>query len=294
MIISSFSLKQLSKSLVKSASSNSSSSSGSGSSIQPCLLISSFKSEYSTASTSPQAKASRKVNNTSRNSNNNNSLSASASANNDTAKLRLVDYLTGKAALQKQVKMDHVSGLPLTFYDPPYLEREAPYPNYQELNINLKGYDYTSLDCFFKYVEKLCASLRVELVEAYPMPARSLKIRTLQPFSSNLEKEYTLSKYHRVVRVRNVKSTVAPLLFEIIQLNLPEGVQLNVSVPTVDEDEFRYVPDLELDEMRAKLEEYSKKPNDSAVAAATTTKASPPAAAAAATAATNKKVVEKK
>ena len=171
-------------------------------------------------------------------------------------------------------KFDHITNSEVKYYDPPYLIRKAPHPNYELLNINIKGYDFTSLDVFYKFVERLCLSFQVKIVEAYPMPSRSLKVKTFQPYSTNLDKEYSFNMYHRVVRIKNLKSTTAPLLFEAIQLNLPEGVQLNVSVPSRDQDEFRYVPDVELHEMRAKLEELKPKKNEEAVAAeasATTT-----------------------
>lgn len=148
------------------------------------------------------------------------------------------------------------------FYDPPYLNKEPPFPNYELLNINIHGYDFAVLDTYYKYLERLCNSFKVNVVEAYAMPCRSFKIKTYQPFSSNLDKEYKLNNYHRVVRIKNLKSTLAPFLFETIELNLPEGVQLSVTVPTVEEDEFRYVPDIELNELKQKLAEYTKKPYD--------------------------------
>lgn len=115
------------------------------------------------------------------------------------------------------------SSTQLKYYDPPYLNKKPPFPNYDLLNINLKGYDATSLDTYFKYVDKLCKSFKLDVVEAYCMPARSQKVKTYQPFSSNLDKEYKLQVYHRVVRIQHLKSTLAPFLFEAIQLNLPEG-----------------------------------------------------------------------
>jgi large subunit ribosomal protein L48 len=176
-----------------------------------------------------------------------------------TDRLKLVDYLDQakmkEASGQKAPLFDHVTQKELKFYDPPYLAREAPFPRYEMLNINLKSYDFTSLDQFLRLVVKLCQSLDVDLVESYAMPARSFKIKTLQPFSNNLDKEYELSAYHRVVRIKDLKSTFAPILFESIQLNLPQGVQMSVSVPTFEEDEFRYVPDIELREMRQRLED---------------------------------------
>ena len=196
------------------------------------------------------------------------STSARSSSNDEAAKpAKLVNLLQKHVTLTTR-RRETVNTDEFKFYDPPYINREAAFPNYELLNVNLKGYDYSVLDNFYKFVEKLCDSLKVTVVEAYPMPARNYKIKTYQPFSSNLDKEYKLNYYHRVVRIQHLKSTLAPLLFETIQLNLPEGVQLNVKVPTADEDEFRYVPDIELNELKQQLNEMTKKPNEEAAAAA--------------------------
>ena len=88
-------------------------------------------------------------------------------------------------------------------------------------------------------------------------------MKTYQPFSSNLDKEYSLKMYHRVVRVIKLKSTTAPLLFEAIQMNLPEGVQLSVSMPSAQDDNFRYVPDLELKQLKEQLDELTRNRNAS-------------------------------
>lgn len=182
---------------------------------------------------------------------------------NKAEKIKLSELLNQENQMKKNVKMDYVNNAEIKFYDPPYLAREAPFPNYELLNISLKGYDFTVLNSYYKYIEKLCNLLKVEVVEAYAMPPRTLKIKTYQPFSTNLDKEYSLLMYHRIVRVKNLKSTLAPLLFETVQLNMPEGVQLNIHEPTFEEDEFRYIPDIELQEMRQKLSEMTRKPGDS-------------------------------
>jgi large subunit ribosomal protein L48 len=189
------------------------------------------------------------------------SNASSRTAASRAASSKLTDLLNPQnSVLKKDVKMDCVNNAEVKFYDPPYLVREAPFPNYQELNISIKGYDYTVLNTFYKYVERICNSFKVEVVEAYAMPARSYKVKTFQPFSSNLDKEYNLQVYQRIVRVKNLKSTLAPLLFETVQLNLPEGVSLSVNEPSFEEDEFRYVPDIELQEMRQQLDDMTKKP----------------------------------
>jgi len=183
---------------------------------------------------------------------------AAASRKREETHKRLVDYL-GPNALKKQpqVVMDMVTKSEVKFYDPPYLAREAPFPSYDELNINLKGYDFTVLETYHNFIARLCRSLEVDVKDVYAMPARSFKVKTYQPFSSNLDKEYSLKMYHRVVRVKKLKSTTAPLLFEAIQLNLPEGVQLSVGEPSAEEDNFRYVPDLELKELKEQLDELT-------------------------------------
>lgn len=170
----------------------------------------------------------------------------------------LKSYLKEHVSLVAKRK-EKVSYEGVKFYDPPYLNKEPPFPNYELLNINIKGYDYSVLDTYYKYIERLCLSLKVEVVEAYAMPCRTFKIKTYQPFSATMDKEFKLNNYHRIVRISNLKSTFAPILFETIQLNLPEGVQMNVSEPTEEEDEFRYVPDIELNELKQKLSESKKK-----------------------------------
>lgn len=168
---------------------------------------------------------------------------------------RLLQKYTTHGTLNRKPQIDQVTKQEIKFYDPPYLAREAPFPNYELLDINLKGYDYAVLDSCHSACTKMCKLFKLDIKESYAMPARQFKVKTLQPFSANLDREYELNTYHRVTRIRDLKSTQAPLLFESIQLNLPEGVQLSVSVPTQEDDEFRYVPDIELTELRDKLAE---------------------------------------
>ena len=157
-------------------------------------------------------------------------------------------------------RMDNINKKELGFYDPPYLEREGPFPQYEKLKLSIKSYDYLVLENYFEYMKTLCKKLNVKC-ESYPMPSRTLRIKTYQTFGSNVDKEYSLSMYERVVDVSELKSTLAPVLFEVIQLNLPEGVQFKVGLPTLEEDDFRYVPDILLDDKRKELEELNKNKN---------------------------------
>ena len=52
-------------------------------------------------------------------------------------------------------------------YEPPYLFETDRYPNYSELAISIRGYDYVVLEGYFRYIQKLTNSLRIEVPEAY-------------------------------------------------------------------------------------------------------------------------------
>lgn len=46
---------------------------------------------------------------------------------------------------------------------------------------------------------------------------------------------------------------MAPILFECIRANVPEGVELKIDEPDIADDEFRYVPDVELKQLKSEL-----------------------------------------
>jgi len=174
-------------------------------------------------------------------------------------KFKLIDLINdpNPEKPKKQLKIDQVTKKELGFYDPPYLEREGPFPNYELLRLSIKGYDFAVLENYFEYMKVLFQKLNM-VFEDYAMPARSKQIKTFQLFGSNIDKEYNLKVYERVIEVKNLKSTMAPLIFEVIQLNLPEGVEFKVGFHSFEENEFRYIPDLELQDKRKELEELNK------------------------------------
>ena len=60
-----------------------------------------------------------------------------------------------------------------------------------------------------------------------------------------------------------MKATVAPILFECIRLNIPEGVELKIDHPNAADDEFRYVPDVELKQLQGELRAMDQEKEDS-------------------------------
>ena len=141
-------------------------------------------------------------------------------------------------------------------YDPPYLtQRAKPIPSYETLHVSLKGYDSVALDTFHAHCVELCrttfgisdakhvTNVHEQHMAHYAMPLRTYHCKTLQPHNVVLPvQDTTLPVYHRVLALTKLRSTLAPLLFEALQLSLPEGVSMSVTVPTEDDEEFRYVP----------------------------------------------------
>lgn len=138
-------------------------------------------------------------------------------------------------------------------YEPPYLFEKDLYPNYSLLAISMRGYDYIVLEGYFRYIQKLAKSLDVNVSEAVPIPAKSSRVTILKPRSAQIDVEHHLNLYHRIVKLAKVKATIAPILFECIRLNIPEGVELKIDTPNSADDEFRYVPDVELKQIQSEL-----------------------------------------
>merc|ERR1712050_44308 len=142
-------------------------------------------------------------------------------------------------------------------FEPDDINIEPEIKEYDELHINLKGYDFTVLEHYSKYVHNLVKSFELDC-DCWPVPAKTTKIHTYKPNSAIIENTYDLATYHRVVSVEDLPAPMAPVLFEFIQQNLPEGVELNVDHPNPEEEEFRYLPDKELDMLHGQLEELAQ------------------------------------
>jgi large subunit ribosomal protein L48 len=55
--------------------------------------------------------------------------------------------------------------------------------------------------------------------------------------------------------VVNLPSTICSILFEVLQTALPEGVSMTVHEHKEDYEEVRYIPDVQLLELKSQLEE---------------------------------------
>ncbi|KAK2156834.1 hypothetical protein LSH36_204g08026 [Paralvinella palmiformis] len=140
-----------------------------------------------------------------------------------------------------------------SLYDPPYLNKGPQPEKYAALNIRMRGYDFPMLESFSKYVHNLTKIFEIE-GEAYPVPTRSAKVALFKPNSTAAAQEYELKLYERTVKMEQVSSVIAPLLMEVIQNTLPEGVEVTFKELEPEEEEFRYIPDTTLKDLRQQVE----------------------------------------
>nr|CAG4650682.1 EOG090X0MUO [Sida crystallina] len=139
-------------------------------------------------------------------------------------------------------------------YEPEYLDNKGPQvPTLDLINVQLKSFNFPKLENFSSYVHKTAENMGLSVEECWAAPGKSYKIHTLKPASAVIETEYQLSKYERVVQLADVPATKIPLFLEVIQTALPEGVELNVRPHNEEDESDRYIPDLELLQLKEEL-----------------------------------------
>nr|CAG4652373.1 EOG090X0MUO [Triops cancriformis] len=139
--------------------------------------------------------------------------------------------------------------------EPEYLDSLAPEISiYPTLDIQLKSYDFPILESYMSFVHRTAENMGVEVEDCWATPGRSFNIQTFKPQSSLVQAHYSLQQYERNVQVTDLPSNLAPLLFEVIQQTLPPGVEVCVKEHTPSDEDIRYVPDLQLKELRTQLE----------------------------------------
>lgn len=141
-----------------------------------------------------------------------------------------------------------------SMFEPDGLDDPPEIPEYPRLSIRMEGYDFVPLESFSKFVHNMASGMGVK-AEAIMAPCSSTKITNYKLFSINVENTYDMDRYVRVVHVDKLQSTMAPLLFEVLQQNLPEGVDMTVSETTQEEIDFLYVPNLMLEDLKTEMQD---------------------------------------
>jgi len=148
-----------------------------------------------------------------------------------------------------------------SLYEPDYINVKPEIPFYDTLNVRLRGYDFVVLESFAKYVHKSADLFDLDAT-MYPVPARTCTAQSYRAGTSQVEQQYNLATYERVVQVDNLSSTTAPVFIQVLQANMPAGVQMTIKPVDEEEEEFRYVPDLTLMELQTQIAQLDKLKED--------------------------------
>ncbi|XP_065340963.1 large ribosomal subunit protein mL48 [Cloeon dipterum] len=139
-------------------------------------------------------------------------------------------------------------------WEPEYLEAmKSKVPLYDTLNIQMKGYDYPLLESYQKFVHTIASNMDIDVEECWATPPQNFKINTFKPNSTVLDKEFKLSLYERNVQIVDMPTTLYPILLSALSASVPEGVTVTVHEHDPEHEEVRYIPDLELKDLKDQL-----------------------------------------
>jgi len=146
--------------------------------------------------------------------------------------------------------------------EPTYLTpKEMMVPVYPLLNIQMHAYDFALLENYAKWVHRTLRALDIQVEDCWATPHRSARVTRLKPNSAVVETTYELNTYERNVQLNELPTTVAPVVADLLQQSTPSGVWLRVQPHERAYDERRYVPDLELRDLKIQLSEVGMDPD---------------------------------
>uniref|UniRef100_A0A0V0J5W2 39S ribosomal protein L48 n=1 Tax=Schistocephalus solidus TaxID=70667 RepID=A0A0V0J5W2_SCHSO len=142
-------------------------------------------------------------------------------------------------------------------YDPFYISLKPSIPVCPTVQLCLNGYDFPVLERYERYA-RVALGRWAETVSSFPLPPRKTMYKTYHPNSTKVKAEFELSKYCRVFTIDGIKSVDLPIIVDLLQQNLPEGVEMTLQEYDPQLEESRYVANLEMETLQSELEKLSK------------------------------------
>lgn len=144
-------------------------------------------------------------------------------------------------------------------YEPDYLDLLKPeFPQYESLNFQIKGYDYTILESYQKFLHRVAEYMELDVSECYALPPKHALVQRLKPNSTVIDSEYKVTTFERNLQINDLDAHMYPQFLRIVQAALPEGVTLRVEEHNEDHEELRFVPDKTLIDLKSQLELMQK------------------------------------
>lgn len=147
-----------------------------------------------------------------------------------------------------------------SLYEPDYLETgKSKFPLLPTINIQIKGYDYSVLECYQTFMNKLADTMQIDIDNSWALPPQELKIKRYKTGTTVAISEYNLKIYERHIQMSEISSIKCSILIRALEASLPQGITLNVDVYDPAIERKRYVPDKELLDLKSSLDTLKKK-----------------------------------
>ncbi|XP_069496228.1 large ribosomal subunit protein mL48 [Ambystoma mexicanum] len=121
------------------------------------------------------------------------------------------------------------------------------------LNVQVSGYDMTLVEHYAQHVHRLCNQLNVKVEESYGLPTKTEQVMMLQEQGTKMYLDAVLTTHERVVQIKGLSSTMAPVFLEILRKNQPEGVKLLIKEHTEADFHKRFKARPELEGLMAQV-----------------------------------------
>nr|XP_057923374.1 39S ribosomal protein L48, mitochondrial isoform X2 [Doryrhamphus excisus] len=144
---------------------------------------------------------------------------------------------------------------------------------YGTLNVNVSGYDMTTVEHYAQYIHNLCIRLGVSVAESYALPTQSTEVMLMPEHGTKMHVDSILKTHRRVIQVlqaqvessgdgvfsgavwllSSLKAKLCPILMDMLMKNQPEGVQLSVKEHTQADFQARFKSRPELEGLLAQI-----------------------------------------
>nr|XP_057923375.1 39S ribosomal protein L48, mitochondrial isoform X3 [Doryrhamphus excisus] len=124
---------------------------------------------------------------------------------------------------------------------------------YGTLNVNVSGYDMTTVEHYAQYIHNLCIRLGVSVAESYALPTQSTEVMLMPEHGTKMHVDSILKTHRRVIQLSSLKAKLCPILMDMLMKNQPEGVQLSVKEHTQADFQARFKSRPELEGLLAQI-----------------------------------------
>nr|XP_002128890.1 39S ribosomal protein L48, mitochondrial-like [Ciona intestinalis] len=145
----------------------------------------------------------------------------------------------------------------LGVWKPKDIEASKP-TNFNTLNFVVSGYDMVLVENFATYVHRLMIKFKQNVTETYAIPTTSTSVKKMGKNASadveQMDTDIVLNNHQRVVQVKDLPSTLAPMLLQQLMHTVPQSVSFSVKQYTEEDLNMRYQQRIEIEREKAELQ----------------------------------------